>query len=52
MLMYKALNGLAPHYLSDSIVMAGEAHDRDTPLSEFLDVHIPSRSETVIFIQW
>ena len=37
MLMFKAINGLVANYLSDSIVMAGEAHDRDTRLSESLD---------------
>ena len=33
MLMFKAINGLVPNYLSDSIVMAGEAHDRNTRVS-------------------
>ena len=35
-------------YLSDSIVMAGEAHDRDTWLSESLDVHIPSHNSSAL----
>ena len=29
MLMFEAVNGLVPKYLSDSIFMASEAHDRD-----------------------
>ena len=48
MLMFKAINGLVPNYLSDSIVMAGEAHDRDTRLSESLDVHIPSHNSSAL----
>ena len=30
----KAINGLVPNYLSDSIIMACEAHDRDTRLPD------------------
>ena len=48
MLMFKAINGLVPNYLSDSIVMAGESHDRDTRLSESLDVHIPSHNSSAL----
>ena len=48
MLMFKAINGLVPNYLSDSIVMAGEAHDRDIWLSESLDVHIPSHNSSAL----
>ena len=48
MLMFKAINGLVPNYLSDSIVMASEAHDRDTRLSESLDVHIPSHNSSAL----
>ena len=48
MLMFKAINGLVPNYSSDSIVMAGEAHDRDTRLSESLDVHIPSHNSSTL----
>ena len=48
MLMFKAINGLVPNYLSDSIVMAGEAHDRNTRLSESLDVPIPSHNSSAL----
>ena len=48
LLMFKAINGLVPNYLSDSIVMAGESHDRDTRLSESLDVHIPSHNSSAL----
>ena len=47
-LMFKAINGLVPNYLSDSIVLAGEAHDRNTRLSESLDVHIPSHNSSAL----
>ena len=46
--MFKAINGLVPNYLSDSIVMAGEAHDRNTRLSESPDVHIPSHNSSTL----
>ena len=46
--MFKAINGLVPNYLSDSIVMAGEAHNRNTRLSESLDVHIPSHNSSAL----
>ena len=46
MLMFKTINGLVPNYLSDSIVLASEAHDRDTRLS--LDVHIPSHNSSAL----
>ena len=29
-LMFKAIRGLTPMYMTDSIVMAAETHDRDT----------------------
>ena len=48
MLMFKAINGLVPNYLSDSIVMAGESHDRHTRLSESRDVHIPSHNSSAL----
>ena len=48
MLMFKAINGLVANYLSDSIVMAGEAHDRNTRLSESLDGHIPSHNSSAL----
>ena len=48
MLMFKAMNGLVPNYLSNSIVMAGEAHDRNTRFSESQDVHIPSHNSSAL----
>ena len=48
MLMFKAINKIVPNYLSDSNVMAGETHDRDTRLSESLDVHIPSHNSSTL----
>ena len=48
MLMFKAINGLVPNYLSDSIAMASEAHDWDTRLSESLDAHIPSHNSSAL----
>ena len=35
--MYKSVHGLAPMYLTDNVVMAGEIHDRDTRLSHSND---------------
>ena len=40
-LMYQAIHGLTPMYMTDNIVMAGETHDRDTRLSDSNDVNIP-----------
>ena len=40
-LMYKAIHGQTPMYMTDNIVMAGETHDRDTRLSDSNDVNIP-----------
>ena len=47
-LMFKAINVLVPNYQSDYIVMAGEAHSRDTRLSESLDVRIPSHNSSAL----
>ena len=47
-LMYKSVHGLAPVYLTDNVVMAGEIHDRDTRLSHSNDVHIPPYNTDVL----
>ena len=39
-MMFKAINGFTPAYLTDSIVMASEAHDRNTRLTNSYDVHV------------
>ena len=43
--MYKSVHGLAPIYLTENVVMAGEIHDRDTRLSHSNDVHIPPHTD-------
>ena len=47
-LMYKAIHGLTPMYMTDNIVMAGETHDRDTRLSDSMDVNIPPHNSDVL----
>ena len=47
-LMYKSVHGLAPMYLTDNVVMAGEIHDRDTRLSHSNDVHIPPHNTDIL----
>ena len=48
MMMYKALNGLTPEYLSDTIVLAGEAHDRETRLTDSFDVYVPGYNSAML----
>lgn len=50
LLMFKCIHGLAPHYLSDHIVMACEAHDKHTRLTNSFDVVVPS-TQTSIYQQ-
>ena len=47
-LMYKAIHGLTPMYMTDNIVMAGETHGRDTRLSDSNDVNIPPHNSDVL----
>ena len=47
-MMFKAINGLTPPYLTDSIVMASEAHDRNTRLTNSYDVHVPSHNNEIL----
>ena len=47
-MMFKAINGLTPAYLTDSIVMASEAHDRNTRLTNSYDVHVPSHNSEIL----
>ena len=47
-LMYKAIHGLTPMYMTDNIVIAGETHDRDTRLSDSNDVNIPPHNSDVL----
>ena len=47
-LMYKSVHGLAPMYLTDNVVMAGEIHDRDARLSHSNDVHIPPQNTDIL----
>ena len=47
-LMYKAIHGLTPMYMTDNIVMAGETHDLDTRLSDSNDVNIPPDNSIVL----
>ena len=46
--MFKAINGLTPPYLTDSIVRANEAHDRNTRLANSYDVHVPSHDSEIL----
>ena len=47
-MMYKAINGLTPAYLTDSVVMASEARDRNTRLTNSYDVHVPSHNSEIL----
>ena len=47
-LMFKAICGLTPMYMTDNIVMAAETHDRDTRLSNSNDVNIPPHNSDVL----
>ena len=47
-MMYKAINGLTPPHLTDSIVRANEAHDRNTRLPNSYDVHVPSHNSEIL----
>ena len=47
-LMFKAIRGLTPMYMTDNIVMAAETHDRDTRLSNSNDVNIPPHNSDVL----
>ena len=47
-LMYKAIHGLTPMYMTDNIVMARETHDRDTRLSDSNDVNLPPHNSDVL----
>ena len=47
-MMFKAINGLTPPYLTDSIVRAIEAHDRNTRLANSYDVHVPSHNSEIL----
>ena len=40
-LMYKAIHGLTPMYMTNNIIMAGETHHRGTRLSDSNDVNQP-----------
>ena len=47
-MLFKAINGLTPPYLTDLIVRAHEAHDRNTGLANSYDVHVPSHSSEIL----
>ena len=47
-MMFKAINGLTPAYLTDSIVMASKAHDRNTRLTNSYDVHVPPHNSEIL----
>ena len=47
-MMFKAINGLTPEYLTDSIVMASEAHDRNNRLTKSYDVHVPPHYSEIL----
>ena len=46
-MMFKAINGLTFAYLTDSIEMASEAHDRNTRLTNSYDVYVPSHNREI-----
>ena len=39
--MFKCIHDLAPSYLSNQIIMACEVHDRNTRLTNSMDVYVP-----------
>ena len=47
-MMFKAVNGLTPNYISDNVAMARDMHDRDTRLSRSNDVHIPPHNSAIL----
>ena len=47
-LMFKAIHGLTPMYMTDNIVMDGETHDRDTRLSDSNDVNTPLHNSDIL----
>ena len=47
-MMFKAINGLTPAYLTDSIVMANKAHNHNTRLTNSYDVHVPSHDSEIL----
>ena len=47
-MMFKAVNGLTPNYISDNVTMARDMHDRDTRLSRSNDVHIPPHNSAIL----
>ena len=45
-LIYKCINGLVPHYLSDQIIMTSDVHDRITRQSQTKHIYIkPTKSD-------
>ena len=47
-MMFKAINWLTAAYLTDSIVIACEVHDRNTRLTNSNDVHVPSHNSEIL----
>ena len=47
-MMFKAINGLTPNYISDNVTMARDMHDRDTRLSRSNGVHIPPHNSAIL----
>ena len=47
-MMFKAINGLTPPYLTDSIVRANETHDHNTRLANSYDVYVPSYDSEIL----
>ena len=48
LLMYKSINGLMPLQLTDALVRACAAHDRNTRLSNSKDVHVPHHKFNIL----
>ena len=48
MISIRAINGLPPPYLTDSIVIASKVHSRNTRLTHPFDVHVPSHNSEII----
>ena len=47
-MMFKAINGLTPNYISDNVTMARDMHDMDTHPSRSNDVHIPPHNSAIL----
>ena len=47
-MMFKAVNGITPNYISDNVTMARNMHDRHTRLSRSNDVHIPPHNSAIL----